>query len=97
MEERDRELARRVRDIIAVVADDIDSVVCEVEDGVAYVEGVVPTEDERRAISKALRQVVGLDRVITCLATEKVLDSAQLHDVGGMYSAPVMLHYHSMS
>jgi hypothetical protein len=97
MEDRDRELARRVRDVIAVVADDIDSVVCEVEDGVAYVEGVVPSEEERRAISRALRQVDGLDRVITCLATEKVLETSQLHDMNALYSAPVMMHYHSSS
>src|SRR5437879_2138963 len=66
MEQQDREVARRIRDIIAVASDDIDAISVAVEDGVAYIEGVVSGESERRAILSAVRNVEGLDRVITC-------------------------------
>ncbi len=95
MAEHDVELARRVRDIVAVVADDIDNVTFEVEDGVAYIEGVVSTDGERRAISHAVAELDGLDRVVTCLATEHVLTAAS--DVGGgvLYPAQVYMHYYA--
>lgn len=75
MEGLDRELERRVRDVVAVVTEDIDAVTCEVEDGVAYIEGVVPSERERRLISRAVSRIEGLTQVITCLSTERVMPS----------------------
>src|SRR5437016_3596457 len=41
MQETDRELAKRVCDVVAVATDDIDTITVAVEDGVAYIEGVV--------------------------------------------------------
>lgn len=96
MQRQDEELAHRVRDIIAVVTDDIDAVTCEVEEGVAYIEGVVSDERERRAISSAVRQLDGLAQVITCLATERVLPRAE-HEESALYPAPVLMHYYSLS
>ncbi len=98
MEERDVELERRVRDIIAVVLEDIDSVTCEVEDGVAYIEGVVPSDERRRTISKIVGHLDGLASVVTCLATERVLPSADReHAADLLFSPPVLMHYYSLS
>lgn len=97
MEEQDKELARRVRNIVAVVADDIDCITCEVEDGVAYIEGVVPTEQHRREISSAVRKLEGLSHVITCLATEHIMPTPSAYQDSSSYPAPVRMHYHSWS
>ncbi len=97
MDERDKHLAWRTRDIIAVITEDVDAVTFEVEDGVAYIEGVVPTDEQRQAISKGVRRLDGLTHVITCLATEHVMPPAHEQDKGGLYPAPVARHYHSLS
>ena len=96
MDDSNKELAQRVRDIIAVVTDDIDGVMFEVEDGVAYIEGVVPSDQERKAISSAVRQLDGLTHVITCLATEKVIPPPENSSVAP-YPTPVLMHHHSLS
>lgn len=95
MAEHDVELARRVRDVVAVVADDIDAVSFDVEDGVAYIEGVVPTDEQRRAISNAVSQINGLDRVVTCLATEHVLPATADTGNGTLYPTQLYMHYYS--
>jgi osmotically-inducible protein OsmY len=97
VESNDKELARRVRDIVAVAVEDIDSVSCEVEDGVAYIEGVVPTEQHRRAISDAVRKLDGLSHVITCLAAEHVMPAPTDYNLSAQYPAPVVMHYHNQS
>ncbi len=98
MKERDAELERRVRGVLAVVLEDIDSVTCEVEDGVAYIEGVVPSDDRRRTISNAVGHLDGLARVVTCLATERVLPSTvRERDSDLHFSPPILMHYHSLS
>ncbi len=97
MEERDQELKRKVRDIIAVVIPDIDAVMCDVENGVAYIEGVVPTERERRQISMAVRRIDGLAHVVTCLSTERIMKPATEHENCELYATPVIMHYHSLS
>ncbi|MDQ3929729.1 MAG: BON domain-containing protein [Chloroflexota bacterium] len=97
MEGRDRELERRVRDVVAVVTDDIDAVTCEVEDGVAYIEGVVPSERERRQISRAASRIDGLRQVITCLSTERILRSPDRHVTADPLPPPALMHYHSLS
>jgi osmotically-inducible protein OsmY len=96
MYDRDVELTRRIRDIVAVVTEDMDAVTWEVEDGVAYVEGVVGSEDERRALCRAVRQLDGLSHVVTCLATERVMPS-QPDSTTALYPPTVMMHYHSLS
>ena len=96
MEQQDREVARRIRDIIAVASDDIDAISVAVEDGVAYIEGVVSGESERRAILSAVRNVEGLDRVITCLAAEHILPMRP-DDTHGAVPPPVLMHYYSLS
>ena len=63
LKDQDVELARRVRDILAVATDDIDADTSEVEDGVVYIEGVVPSEQHRRAISGAVRELDGVSKV----------------------------------
>ncbi len=95
MAEHDVELARRVRDIVAVVADDMDNVTFDVEDGVVYIEGVVPNDEQRRAISSAVSHLDGLDRVVTCLATEHVLPAPTDVDKSTLYPPQVYMHYYS--
>ena len=97
LKNQDVELARRVRDILAVATDDIDAVTSEVEDGVVYIEGVVPSEQHRRAISGAVRELDGVSQVITCLATEHVLPNATEKESTPLYPAPVYMHYYSLS
>ena len=94
---QDVELARRVRDILAVATDDIDSVTSEVEDGIVYIEGVVPNEQQRRAISSAVRELDGVSQVITCLATEHVMQHVSEKESPIPYPAPVYMHYYSLS
>jgi hypothetical protein len=97
MEELDRKLENRVRDIVAVASDDIDAITVAVEDRVAYIEGVVENERKRRVIASAAGRVKGLRRVITCLATERVLplgvSSRKRLDV----APPVLMHFYSLS
>ncbi len=95
MADRDLELARRVRDIVAVVTDDLDDVSFDVEDGVVYIEGVVPTDEKRRAISRAVSHLDGLDRVVTCLATEHVLPGGVDVGVNALYPPQVFMHYYA--
>jgi len=94
MSDQDVELARRVRDVVAVVAHDIDAVTFDVEDGVVYVEGVVPDEEERRSICSAVAHIEGLERVVACLATEHVLQSPV--DTGNepLFPPQVYMHYY---
>ncbi len=97
MERHDEELQRRVRDVIAVVTEDLDAVRYEVEDGVAYIEGVVPSDRERRQISQALGRIEGLTQVFTCLSTERILQTPSQHSTTYHLPTPVLMHYHSLS
>ncbi len=97
LKDQDVELARRVRDILAVATDDIDAVTSEVEDGVVYIEGVVPSEQHRRAISGAVRELDGVCQVITCLATEHVMLKAAEKETTPLYPTPIYMHYYSLS
>jgi hypothetical protein len=94
---QDQVLERRVRDIVAVAVPDIDAVLVEVEDGVAYVEGVVPSEHHRHLILSAVEQVKGLRRLITCLVTEHVVSPVPASNAITLCSAPVLMHYYSLS
>ncbi len=76
MEAKDVELEHRIRDIIAVVADDMDAVTFDVEDRVAYIEGVVASDRERRLISDLVRRLDGIAGVVTCLFVEHILERA---------------------
>ena len=97
LHDQDVELARRVRDILAVAADDIDAVTSDVEDGVVYIEGVVSSEEQRRAISSAVRGLDGVSQVITCLATEHVMHNQSGKESPVLYPTPVYMHYYSLS
>lgn len=97
MERHDEELQRRVRDVIAVVTEDLDAVTFEVEDGVAYIEGVVPSDRERRQISRAVSRIDGLSQVFMCLSTERILPAPTQHSRTQLKSTPVLMHYPSLS
>ena len=102
MDEHDeRALEQRIRSIIAVVAEDIDAITVEVEDGVAYIEGVVPSPEQRQAIAEAAHWLRGLRGVITCLAVERVLPSriggTRVGAYGMHLPTPVLMHYYSLS
>lgn len=93
----DETLTRRIRDIVAVATTDIDGVRVEVEDGVAYIEGVVSSADEARIITRAVGGLRGLTRVVTCLSTEKVLAAANEEAAENILPPPVLMHYYSLS
>src|SRR5437868_14511703 len=97
MEELDLKLESRVRDIVAVATDDIDAITVAVEDRVAYIEGVVEDERQRRAIASTARNIKGLRRVITCLATERILPMSAAYRRRLNVPTPVLMHFHSMS
>jgi osmotically-inducible protein OsmY len=97
MDRQDLELQRRVRDVIAVITEDLDAVTYEVEDGIAYIEGVVPSERERIQISNTLSKIEGLTQVVTCLSTEKIMQTAGHQAAVDPMPTPVLMHYHSLS
>ncbi len=97
MERHDEELQRRVRDVIAVVTEDLDAVRFEVEDGVAYIEVEEPSERQRRLISQTLSSIDGLSQVFTCLSTEKIMETPRQFTTTDLFSPPVLMHYHSLS
>jgi osmotically-inducible protein OsmY len=97
MEDTDIQLEQSIRDIIAVAADDLDSVTFDVEDGVAYLEGVVPDEQRREALLKAVNRLPGVDRVIPCLATEHVLPMLTDDSKFSPLPTPVLMHFYSLS
>jgi osmotically-inducible protein OsmY len=97
MSDKDEVLARRVRDIVAVVADDIDAVNYDVEDGIVYIEGVVPSEEQRRAIATAVTNLEGVDHLVTCLSTEHIFAPVVEEEDVVLVPPQVYMHYHSLS
>jgi len=97
MSDSDVELCRRVRDIVAVIADDIDAVNYEVEDGIVYIEGVVPSDEHRRAISNAVTNLDGVEHVVECLSTEHVMPTVPKEERTTLVPPPVYMHYYSLS
>lgn len=97
MEERDQQLKRRIRDIIAVVTPDIDAVMFDVEDGIAYIEGVVSTQEQRTQISNALRQLDGLTHAVICLSTEHIMRVCTARQNRELNATPALVRYHSLS
>lgn len=97
MSDNDMELARRVRDIVAVMSDDLDAVSYDVEDGVVYIEGVVPTEEQRDNIAHAVSRVEGVEQLVTCLSTEHVLPTRPAPQPDTLVPPPVYMHYYSLS
>lgn len=97
MGHQDVELTRRVRDIIAVAADDIDAVMADVEDGVVYIEGVVSGDEQRRTICNAVRHLDGVNHVVECLATEHVLPTSAAQHKDLLYPTQVLMHDHYLS
>jgi hypothetical protein len=97
MEDNDVKLARQVANVVAVVVEDLDAVSVEVEDGVVYLEGVVPEDEQRRSISGAVRGIQGVDQVISCLAVEHVLPRRSVGLSPLDVPAPVQMHYRSLS
>jgi len=97
MEEHDRLATKRICDIVAVAVDDIDSVTVAVEDGIAYLEGGVPTEEQRQTIIRAVRRVEGLRRVISCLAAEHAMPRPRAALTAAGVAPPVLMHYNYYS
>ena len=97
MKNNDAKLARQVANVVAVVVEDLDAVSVEVEDGVVYIEGVVPEEEQRRSISGAVRGIQGVDQLISCLAVEHILPRRPAGLSPLDVPAPVQMHYRSLS
>jgi osmotically-inducible protein OsmY len=97
MRDNDVDLCRRVRDIVAVIADDIDAVSYEVEDGIVYIEGVVSSDEQRHAISSAVTHLPGVEDIIECLATEHVMPVALNEEQSALVPPQVYMHYFSLS
>jgi len=73
----------------------MDNVTFDVEDGLVYIEGVVSSEEQRRAISSAVSHLDGLAHMVTCLATEHVLPAPTEVDKSTLYPPQVYMHYYS--
>lgn len=97
MDERDKAIEQRIRDIIAVTTSDIDAVTVDVEDGVAYVEGAVPNEAERRALVNTIRQVRGVRGLVACLSAEHVRPVQTAESDDAPKPPPALLGYYSLS
>lgn len=97
MEDTDRKLAKRICDVIAVATSDIDAITVAVEDKVAYIEGVVASEHQRQAIISAVYRIEGLNRVITCLATEHVLPRSKASNGQPYIPPPVVIPSYRLS
>ena len=93
----DEALAHRIRDIVAVVASDLDSVRVEVEDGVAYLEGVVSSAEEAGTILRAIAKLRGLTHVVTWLSTETLMPAPHEIQYERIVPSPVLMDYHSQS
>lgn len=93
----DEALRKRMRDIVAVVAKDLDCVRVDVEDGVAYVEGVVSSAEEANTIVRTIARLRGLRRVVTWLSTETVMDAHTDNKVDDIVPTPVVMHFYSQS
>lgn len=94
---KDRVLEQRIRDIVAVVTPDIDAVLVEVEDGVAYVEGVMPSEGKRRAMLNTIGRITGLRKLVSCVVTEHIFTGMRHGDVREQSPPPLVLHLYSLS
>jgi transcriptional regulator of aromatic amino acid metabolism len=68
----DIDLARRVRQILALLLDDIDTVQVEVEHSVVYLEGVAVNAAEKQKIDQHIRRLPGVREVVNCLSLEHV-------------------------
>lgn len=97
MEVQDRVLEQRIRDIVAVATPDIDSVMVEVEEGVAYVEGVMPSEGKRLAMLCAIRRIPGLRRLVSCVAAEHIFTGIRQANEREETDPPLVLHLYSLS
>jgi hypothetical protein len=97
MDNQDRVLEQRIRDIVAVATSDIDAIMVEVEDGVAYVEGVMPSSGKRRAMLDAIRHTPGLRRLVSCVSAEHILPGCELSEESEASPAVVVLHLYSLS
>jgi len=89
-------MTKRLRDIVAVTVDDLDAVSASVEDGVAYLEGVVPYEEQRRSLVRLAERTDGISTVIACLSTERVPTHATRFSNPPEVPAAVLMHYHSL-
>jgi osmotically-inducible protein OsmY len=90
-------MTKRLRDILAVSVEDLDAVSATVEDGVAYLEGVVPSDEQRKSILRLAKRTTGTVRVIACLSTEKVRPRGARRSEALAVPPPVLMHYYSLS
>jgi hypothetical protein len=93
-------LKRRVRDVIAVTVEDIDTISVDVENGIVYIEGAVESDEVRKTICRATGRLEGVCGVISCLVIEHVLPPASSPkpyvDRAGLpcpACLPVFMHY----
>jgi hypothetical protein len=97
MDVQDRVLEQRIRDIIAVATPDIDAVMAEVEDGVAYLEGVMPSAAKRRAMLSAIRRIPGLRMLVSCVAAEHIFTGTRYEAEREDTPPALVLHLYSLS
>jgi hypothetical protein len=89
-------LQRKILGIIAVAASDLDAVTVDVEAGIAYIEGVVASSAERAVIIDTAAKLEGIEKVVDCLACERVLEQSAASAAANI-AMPVLMHYHSLS
>jgi hypothetical protein len=87
---------KRLLDILAVSVDDLDAVSVKVLGGVAYIEGLVTSDQQSQLILRLAKRTPGVRKVVARLAT----------DYGRMrppnlrkplaVPPPVLMHYYSL-
>jgi hypothetical protein len=92
----DFSMTKRLLDILAVSVDDLDAVSVRVVGGVAYIEGLVSSDQQRQLISRLAERTPGIRKVVTRLATENVrVSPARLWNALAV-PPPVLMHYYTL-
>jgi hypothetical protein len=82
--------------MLGVSVDDLDAVSIKVEDGVAYIEGAVSFDQQRRLISRPAHGPTGVRNVMGRIKTENG-PPGQARDCKPLAVAPpVLMHYYSL-
>lgn len=68
----DNDIAPRVRALLALLGLDPQLIQTAVEQGIVYVEGLVPDILSRQTLEANLRRLYGVRQVVNCLAVEHV-------------------------
>lgn len=96
MRTSDFSMTKRLLDILAVSVDDLDAVSVRVVSGVAYIEGLVSSDQQRQLILRLAERTPGIRKVVTRLATENGRVSPARLWTALAVPPPVLMHYYTL-